>query len=64
MPMIRVELMKGRTVEQKRECAKALTDAFLATCGGTPQSVHVVFVDVEKHDWAVGGRLVADPKPE
>lgn len=63
MPMIRVEMLKGRTVEQKRACAEALTDAFLKTCGGTPQSVQIVFVDVEKHDWATAGRLNSDPRP-
>lgn len=34
MPMIRIEMFEGRTVEQKRACAKAVTEAFLATCGG------------------------------
>lgn len=64
MPVIRIELLEGRTVEQKRACAKAVTQAFLDSCGGTPQSVQIVFTDVAKSDWAVAGRLVSDPKPE
>lgn len=62
MPMIRVEMFEGRTVEQKRACAKALTKAFVETCGGTPEAIQIVFSDVEKHDWAFGGRLGCDPK--
>ena len=48
MPMIRVEMFAGRTAEQKRALAKALTEAFTSTCGGTVQSVHIVIDDVAK----------------
>jgi 4-oxalocrotonate tautomerase len=70
MPVIRVDLLKGRTRDQKRAFTKAVTDAFLATCGGTPESVNVIFQDVERDDWGVAGQLVSDkptaagpPKP-
>jgi 4-oxalocrotonate tautomerase family enzyme len=63
MPVIRVELFAGRTREQKRAFTKAVTDAFVATCGGTPQSVHVIFQDIEKDDWGVAGRLTSDLAP-
>ncbi len=62
MPMIRIEMFEGRTVEQKRACAEAVTKAWVETCGGTAASVHIVFSDVAKHDWATGGRLMSDPK--
>lgn len=64
MPVIRIDLFEGRTVEQKRACAEAVTRAFLDTCGGTPESVSIIFTDVAKHDWATAGRLAIDPKPE
>ena len=60
MPVIRIEMMEGRTVEQKRALAKELTDAFVRTCNGKPDSVYVVIDDVKKEDWAVAGKLVAD----
>ena len=60
MPTIRVELFAGRTVEQKRALAEALTEATVRTLGGRPEGVDVVFVDVQKHDWATGGRLWSD----
>ncbi len=63
MPVIRVEMFPGRTRDQKRAFTKAVTDAFVATCGGTPQSVHVIFQDIQKDDWGVGGRLTSDPAP-
>lgn len=63
MPIINVEMFPGRTIEQKRAFTKAVTDAFVTTCGGTPQSVHVIFRSIEKEDWATGGKLASDPAP-
>lgn len=62
MPVIRVEMFEGRTLDQKRACAEAMTKAFCDTCNVTPSSVHIVFSDVAKSDWAVAGRLASDPK--
>ncbi|MFO1271381.1 MAG: 4-oxalocrotonate tautomerase [Rubrivivax sp.] len=63
MPTIHVELFAGRTVEQKRALAAALTEACVKTLGGSPDGVDVIFTDVERHDWATGGRLWSDPPP-
>ncbi len=60
MPMIRVEMFSGRTLDQKRDFAKAVTDSFVSICGGTPQSVQIVFQDVQKGDWATAGKLASD----
>ena len=55
MPTIRVELMEGRTVEQKRELVKALTQACVDTLGSKAESVDVLLFDIKRHDWATGG---------
>lgn len=64
MPTIHVELFAGRSVEQKRALARALTEATVATLGGRPDSIDVIFTDVQRHDWATGGELWSDqPAP-
>ena len=60
MPTIHVQMFAGRTVEQKRALAKALTEATVATLGGKPDAVDVIFTDVLRHDWASGGELWSD----
>lgn len=64
MPTIRVELFEGRTVDQKRALAQALTEACVRTLGGSPDGIDVVFCDVARHDWATGGRLWSDAAPK
>lgn len=60
MPIIRVEMFAGRDTDQKRALVRELTDAFVKTCGGTPQSVSIVITDVAKSDWGSGGVLNSD----
>jgi len=62
MPLIRIDMFEGRTTDQKRACAEAVTKAWVDTCGGTPASVTIIFGDVAKSDWATAGRLASDPK--
>jgi 4-oxalocrotonate tautomerase len=60
MPTLHVELFAGRSVELKRRLAAALTEATVATLGGSPAGVQVIFVEVERHNWATGGTLWSD----
>jgi 4-oxalocrotonate tautomerase len=57
MPLIHVELFEGRTDDQKREYAKALTDASVQVLGIEPGAVDVIFREVRRGDWATGGVL-------
>jgi len=60
MPVIRVEMFKGRTHEQKKAMVREVTDAFARTTGSKPESVHVVITDVEPSDWGIAGELASD----
>jgi len=60
MPIIRVELLKGRSIEQKREFAEVVTRETARILKCSPGVVDIVFADTEPEDWAHGGRLAAD----
>ncbi len=60
MPIIRVEMFKGRSREQKRALARELTEACVRAVACAPDAVTIVIQDVDKEDWAVAGVLVAD----
>lgn len=63
MPMIRVEMLEGRTVEQKREFAEVMTREASRILRCPAEVVDIVFVSVARDDWATGGKLASDPKP-
>ena len=60
MPTINIQLFEGRTIEQKREYAKALTEATVKVLGCSPAAVDIIFQDVKTSDWASGGELWSD----
>ena len=62
MPTIHIELFEGRTPEQKRDLAKAITEVTVQTLGGSAESVDIICVDVKRQDWATGGVLWSDRK--
>ncbi len=55
MPTIRVELLEGRTPEQKTALVKALTQAVVDSLGSKPESVDVLLFDIARQHWATGG---------
>jgi 4-oxalocrotonate tautomerase len=55
MPTIRVELLEGRTPEQKTALVKALTQAVVESLGSKAESVDVVLFDIPRQNWATGG---------
>ena len=64
MPIIRIEMFKGRNRDQKRALVEKLTEAFVEAAGGNPASVQVVITDVDKDDWGTGGQLASDRFPD
>lgn len=60
MPIIRVEMWPGRTHTQKAELARLITEAMVTVAGTTPQATIIIFEDVPKENWAVGGVLASD----
>jgi 4-oxalocrotonate tautomerase len=62
MPTIRVELMEGRTPEQKKNLVSALTRAVVETLGTKPEAVDVLLFDIKRGDWATGGQLWSERK--
>ena len=62
MPSVTIILKEGRTVEQKRELVKAVTEAIVRTVGAKPEAVHIVLQDEPAHNLASGGQLLLDRK--
>ena len=60
MPIIRVEMWEGRSLEQKRRLARALTDVLAEVVDCDPATVRVLIDDYARENWAVGGVLQSD----
>jgi 4-oxalocrotonate tautomerase len=62
MPTYHVEMLEGRTLEQKQKLVEAITRVSVEVLGGNPDSVDVLIVDVKRENWATGGKLWTEPR--
>ncbi len=60
MPVITIRLLEGRTLEQKREMTKVISEAVSQIAKTPLDGVHVIFEDVPRTNWGRGGLLFAD----
>jgi 4-oxalocrotonate tautomerase len=58
--MVKIDWLEGRTVDQKREIAKKVTETIVHVTGCPPEAVSVVFNDHPRHDIAKAGKLMSD----
>jgi 4-oxalocrotonate tautomerase len=63
MPVITIRMLEGRSLEQKREITKVVSEA-VSQIGKTPlDGVHVIFEEVPRASWGRGGVLFVDRDP-
>ncbi|MCB2013466.1 MAG: 4-oxalocrotonate tautomerase family protein [Sphingobium sp.] len=60
MPIINVNILSGRTVDQKRALIRELTDAAVRTIDVQPSQVRVIINEVAPEHWGTGGVSKAD----
>lgn len=62
MPILQVEILKGRTVEQKREMVKKVTDAITETLNCPKEAVRIIIREMEWENFAKAGVLKVDSR--
>jgi 4-oxalocrotonate tautomerase len=62
MPVIKIDLWEGRTLEQKDDLIKSVTDAAVKSLKISPEQVIVILHEVSKDHWAVAGERSSKKK--
>lgn len=55
MPMIRVDILEGRSEEMKAELARRLTETLSEVMNTPPEATHCIIEEHDKRNWSVGG---------
>ena len=63
MPIVRVEMFRGRTTLMKEFLGRAIVDVVSEIAGPPRENVQVVFTDVGTDEWAIGPTLVSSRPP-
>ncbi|MHA6642796.1 2-hydroxymuconate tautomerase [Mesorhizobium sp. A623] len=62
MPVVQVNIKDGRTIDQKREIVRRMTEVLVDVCGSAEERVHVIINEVDEDSWGRGGQLLSDMK--
>ena len=60
MPLVNVNMAKGRSAEQKKALMTAITEAMHEHIGTPRESVRVWITEMENTDFMAGGEVLAD----
>jgi 4-oxalocrotonate tautomerase len=64
MPVVHIYMYAGRSKEVKSELVKRISNDFEDVANIKPESLNILFHDVEKHDWGVRGALASETVPK
>lgn len=62
MPTITMEFLKGRTLEQKRNMVRKVTDVIAETMNCPTEAVQIILHEIDMSDIAKNGVLYCDNK--
>ena len=63
MPIVRVEMLPGRSHAQKAEVIKAMTDVMVNVAKTPfPEAVHVIITETGGDEWGIGGEMLSDKR--
>jgi 4-oxalocrotonate tautomerase len=62
MPTYHVEMLEGRSIEQKKQLVEAITRVSVEILGGQRESVDVLITDIKRENWATGGKLWSEAR--
>lgn len=60
MPIVQIELIEGRSEDQKREMAKQITETISQVAKTPKENVKIIFREMTTTNYAQGGKLTKD----
>ena len=60
MAVVTVEMLEGRSLQQKQQLVAAITEAMVEIAHARPATLHVVIRDVPQANWGLAGILISE----
>lgn len=60
MPVITVDMLKGRSEQQKRDICAAMTKSLSEIAQVDPAAIFVIINEKDAENWSVGGETLKD----
>jgi 4-oxalocrotonate tautomerase len=60
MPIVTINMIEGRSKEQKAQIVKEITDTLVRVAGAKPENVRISIREYSKDNLAKGGKLLSE----
>ncbi len=60
MPILRIDMHPGKTLEQKRALVEGITGVVVDVFACPPELVEIILAETPKDAWSVAGKLKSD----
>jgi len=60
MPVVKIDLWKGRSPQQKKTLIEKVTKAVCEAISCPQEAVHIVINEVEKENWGIAGKPASE----
>lgn len=60
MPIIQVNMLEGRSLDQKKKLVETLTDAAVVSLGAPRDTVRVLINEMSADHYAISGELISE----
>lgn len=60
MPLVQIQMIEGRTEDQKREVIKSVSEALVKSTGSPIEAVRVIIQEVPSTNWGKNGLPAKD----
>lgn len=57
MPIVNIAILKGRTLEQKKELVKSVTEAIAKSINAAPERISIKIEEMDGENFATSGKL-------
>lgn len=57
MPIVHIHMLEGRSLDQKRELVRSVTEAVVSSVGAPPERVHIVIDEMKRENFGEAGIL-------
>jgi len=64
MPIVRIEMLTGRSLAQKRELTRVITDAVANIAQARPEDTYVLITEYSVEAWGSNGKLYLDQEDD
>ncbi len=63
MPIIKIDMIQGKTQEQKKKIVQEITQTMVRVVGDKPEDVRIIITEHSMENLAAAGQLLSDNPP-